>query len=152
LLDATATPVATSTRLPTRTRTPVPGVEQVAASVETDPVPNPNDAADDIATWENPLTPALSTIIGTDQLGGLAVYDLSGREIQYLATGQYNNVDIRPGFPLGGEHVALVASANRETRSLSLYRVNPGTRLLEDVTARTIRTATLFGTCLYRSQ
>ena len=72
----------------------------VTATVETDPVPNGGDAADDPAIWLHPTDPALSTVIGTDKEGGLAVYDLDGRQIQYLAGIRPNNVDIRHGFPL----------------------------------------------------
>jgi 3-phytase len=142
---------ATPTRRPTRTPTPIVGLYNVSAVAETEPVPNTGDAADDIAIWEHPSDPALSTIIGTDKLGGLAVYDLNGREIQYLATGLYNNVDIRYGFLLTGQPIDLVTSSNRQTRSIAIFRVNPQTRLLEDVAARTLRTATLYGACMYRS-
>src|SRR5687768_14696287 len=53
----------------------------VTASVETTPVPHSGDAADDSAVWVHPTDPALSRIIGTDKLGGIAVYDLSGRQV-----------------------------------------------------------------------
>ena len=68
---------------------------------ETEPVPHVGDAADDPAIWPDPRDPARSTIIGTDKDGGLAVYDLSGRELQYLPDGRLNNVDLRSAFPLG---------------------------------------------------
>src|SRR5262245_41831515 len=41
-------------------------LETVLATVETDPVPNGGDAADDPAIWVNPNDPAQSAIIGTD--------------------------------------------------------------------------------------
>jgi 3-phytase len=52
----------------------------VLATVETTPVPDATDAADDMAIWIHPTNPALSTVLGTDKLasGGLGVYDLAG--------------------------------------------------------------------------
>ena len=126
-------------------------VLQVAATVETEPVPNSGDAADDPAIWVHPTDPAQSTIIGTDKKGGIAVYDLAGRQLQYLADGNLNNVDLRAGFPLGGQAVTLVTASNRSTNSITIYRVNPATRLLENVAARTVRTLTAYGACMYHS-
>ena len=81
----------------------IPGVSltqtiQVAATVETEPVPSKDDAADDPCVWIYPTAPSRSTIIGTDKKDGLAVYDLAGHTLQYLPDGRLNNVDIRVGF------------------------------------------------------
>ncbi|MGH9801131.1 MAG: phytase, partial [Blastocatellia bacterium] len=70
------------------------GLEAIHATVETDPVPSGGDAADDPAIWIHPTDPVLSTIIGTNKQGGLAVYDLGGKQIQYLADGRMDNVDL----------------------------------------------------------
>ncbi|HXG67030.1 MAG TPA: phytase [Blastocatellia bacterium] len=123
----------------------------VVATVETQPVPNSGDAADDPAIWVHPKDPSQSTIIGTNKQGGIAVYDLAGIKLQYLADGQMNNVDLRDGFPLGGEKVTLVTASNRSNNSIAVYRVNPATRLLENVAARTITTGPIYGVCMYRS-
>ena len=83
----------------------VPAIGQsseVSATVETQPVPSDGDAADDPAIWVHPSDPSLSTVIGTDKEGGLAVYDLDGNQIQYLSGIRPNNVDLRYDFPLGG--------------------------------------------------
>ncbi|MCH8201029.1 MAG: phytase, partial [Chloroflexi bacterium] len=79
--------------------------------------------ADDAAIWVHPTDRARSTIIGTDKLGGLVVYDLAGKEIQSLPDGDLNNVDLRHDFPLGGESVALVTAADSTTHRLAIYRV-----------------------------
>jgi 3-phytase len=113
-------------------------------------VPDSGDAADDPAVWVHPGDPALSTVIGTNKKGGLAVYDLAGRQIQYLADGKMNNVDLRGGFPLARQSVALVAASNRNS-SIALYKVNPFTRQLEDVAARRIASGAGYGACLYQS-
>jgi len=135
-----------------QTKPPTPDpVLEVSATVETQPVPNAEDAADDPAIWVHPSNPAASTIIGTDKGGGLAVYDLAGKQIQYLPDGKMNNVDIRSGFPLGGKPVALVTAGNRTDNSIAIYRVNESTRLLENVAARKITTLEVYGSCMYRS-
>jgi 3-phytase len=127
-------------------------IENLHATVETDPVPNANDAADDPAIWVNPSDPAQSTIIGSDKQGGIGVYDLAGKQLQYLKIGRINNVDLRPAFRLGGESVAIVAGGNRTDNSIALYKVNPKTRMLEDVAARKITTGEVYGACLYNSK
>lgn len=129
------------------------GLEAIHATVETDPVPNGGDAADDPAIWINPADPTQSTIIGTDKRGGLAVYDLNGKQIQYLPDGQMDNVDLRDGFSLGGQKVAIVAASNRKDNSIALYKVNPNTRQLENVAARSIKHGVAaYGMCLFRSE
>lgn len=126
-------------------------VAVVVAQVETDPVPNEGDAADDSAIWVNPLDASASTILGTDKEGGIAVYDLSGRELQYLADGRLNNVDLRAGFSLGGETVTLVTASERELNGITIYTIDPATGLLSDVAAPTITTdIEVYGSCMYR--
>lgn len=132
--------------------TPSTAVLSVAATVETTPVPNSGDAADDPAIWIHPTNPSLSTIIGTDKKGGIAVYDLAGSELQYLPGGELNNVDLRYNFPLGGQRVALVTVGNRTSNTIAIYRVNPSTRQLESVAARAIVPSILiYGSTMYHS-
>ncbi len=124
----------------------------VRSTVETDPVPHDGDAADDPAIWVHPDDPSRSTVIGTDKRGGLGVYSLDGRQIQYLADGDLNNVDVRYNFPLGGRKVALVTAGNQTGDTIACYRVDPATGKLHDVAARPIRTGLrVYGSCMYRS-
>lgn len=124
----------------------------VLPTAETEPARSVGDSADDAAIWVHPTEPALSTVIGTDKLAGLSVFDLSGQELQFLPEGRVNNVDLRYGFPLGGLRVALVAASVRLTNRLALYAVDPNTRLLRDVSARTITVGLgASGLCLYQS-
>lgn len=127
-------------------------VYEISATVETEPVPSASDAADDPAIWVHPTDPAKSTIIGADKDGGLAVYDLSGKQIQYLPDGRMNNVDLRADFKLGRQRVALVTAGNRTDNSIAIYRVNPATRRLENVAARKLTTLAVYGSCMYRSR
>jgi len=133
---------------PLGTRRPVGRVVPV---VETEPVPSSGDAADDPAIWVHPADPTLSTILGTDKKRGLAVYDLSGRQLQFLPDGRLNNVDVRQGLQLGGLSVDLVTAGNRSDNSIAIYRVDRSTRKLENVAARKIITLPVYGSCMYRS-
>ncbi|QQS46686.1 MAG: phytase [Acidobacteriota bacterium] len=130
----------------------IEAIEAVNATIETDPVPNSGDAADDPAIWINKADPEKSTIIGTDKQGGLAVYDLSGKQLQYVADGELDNVDLRDDFKLGGQVVSLVTAGNRSDNSIVIYKVNPETRLIENVAARKITHGIkVYGSCMYRS-
>lgn len=124
----------------------------VAAALETTPVPSADDAADDPAIWVNPADPERSVVMGTDKAGGLAVYDLSGRQLQYLPDGQMNNVDVRDGFGLAGSEVALVTAGDRSDNSIAIYRIDPATLTLQDVAARVIHPGIeTYGSCMYRN-
>jgi 3-phytase len=41
-------------------------------------------------------------VIGDDKGGGLLVWGLDGRELQYVDGTNYNNLDLRYNFPLVG--------------------------------------------------
>lgn len=125
---------------------------EVVATVQTAPVPNSGDAADDAAIWVDADDPSRSTVIGTDKQGGLLVYDLAGRVLHDVPGGKPNNVDLRDGFALAGENVALVAASDRDGSLLDLYRVDPATRDLIDVAARRIELSiAAYGLCMYHS-
>jgi 3-phytase len=139
-------------RAPVNAGSPRVGVV-VGATVETDPVPHEGDAADDPAIWIHPTAPSLSTIIATDKRGGLAVYDLSGKQLQYVSDGRMNNVDLRHDFPLDGQAIALVVASKPTDKSMAIYRVNPTTRRLEAVAGSPLGTGTaVLGLCMYRSR
>ena len=157
--QATAGAASTSVA-PTQTPAPVATATQpqlsegpVRASVETEPVPRDGDAADDPAIFVHPDDPSLSVVIGTDKDGGgLAVYGLDGRQLQYLDTGEVNNVDLRQDFALGGRNVVLLAASNRSDNSIAVYQLDTGTRSLSTVTARNNRSSIdVYGLCMYRS-
>lgn len=135
---------------PARSRS-VPRVQEVVAAVETEPVNTGGDSADDPTLWVNPSDAQLSLVIGTNKKLGLAVYDLAGKEIQFLADGQFNNVDHRDDFPLDGKKVPLVTASNRTDSSIAIYKINAETRRLENVAAAPVRTIEAYGACMYRS-
>jgi len=125
----------------------------VSAVVETDPVMNFGDAADDPAIWVHPQDPELSVIIGSQKKHGINVYDLSGKLIQSRADGRINNVDLRYGFQLGDRTVAVVTASNRSTDSISTYIIDEETRTLVDVADGIIDTGMSepYGQCMYKS-
>lgn len=131
------------------------GVVEVTATVETDPVLNGGDAADDIAIWVHPSDRSLSTVIGTDKTaaGGLTVYDLAGRQLYFYQDGNMSNVDLRYGFPLGNQTVTLVGATNRTGDTLDFYKIEEGDRSLTKVGS--IRTSSAIrrgrGFAMYRS-
>jgi 3-phytase len=130
----------------------VSAAKHVLASVETEPVPSKQDAADDPAIWVHPTDPSRSLVIGTDKKLGLDVYDLTGKRVQSLPDGRMNNVDLRYGFPLANQQVAIVAATNRTDKTLSLYAVD-ATGRLSNVADGAIATGMNdpYGLCMYRS-
>ena len=136
----------------TRPKPPRVPIEPVPALLETDPVAGERDAADDMAIWVNPWDRSQSLVIGTDKAAkNLEVYDLTGERLQRIpdANASVNNVDVRYGFPLGGQYVDIVVSGGSD---IAVYKVDPFARRLVDVTGRTITpTYGAWGICLYRS-
>jgi 3-phytase len=125
------------------------GVSEVPAIVGTEPVRNPGDAADDPAIWIHPEEASRSTVIGTDKLGALAVYDLTGEELHRYEDGEHNNVDVRYGYRIDGTPTDLVVSSDRASESLRIYSVDPSTRGLADLTGDTGVPIEPYGLCLY---
>jgi 3-phytase len=141
--------------------TAVPGLAQApthtaTALVETQPADATGDTVDDAAIWVNPTDAAASLVIGSNHKEStVEVYDLSGKRLQRLETRGTNNIDSRPGFPLGGGQVDLVGAAGGGTRSgrMTFFRVDPGTRTLSNITAGgSIRVSSGYGFCLYHSR
>ncbi|MFQ5628227.1 MAG: phytase [bacterium] len=127
----------------------------VTPTVETAPVPTSRDAADDPAIWVHPTDPSLSLIFGTDKRGGgLAVYDLSGKQLQFVSNKvEPNNVDVRYNFPLGGDSVDIVAFSNEFTDGIGVFKIDPATRTIENIAANGDLETDIkpYGFCLYYS-
>ncbi|MEL7333364.1 MAG: phytase, partial [Cyanobacteria bacterium J06560_2] len=105
--------------------------------------------SDDPAIWVNPADGNQSIVIGTLKDGGLAVFDLQGNVTQTVLSApfgeiRYNNVDLVYGFELGGESVDLAVVSDRANDTLAIFKINPHTQQLEDVTASNIL-ETIFG-------
>ena len=93
----------------------------------------PMDAADDPAIWIHPTDPMRSVIYGSNKTGGIAAYDLDGREIAYYPVGNINNVDVIDGVPFGGKRVSLLGGTNRSDQSLDLFLIDPVDGKLTDI-------------------
>jgi 3-phytase len=121
--------------------------------VETEPVLGLGDAADDPAIWANSGDPGRSLVLGTDKKGGLNLYDMQGRVLQFLPVGKVNNVDLREGFALGGEEVVLATASNRTDQTISIFRLDTQRRQLLDVADGPQPTgfADPYGLCMYRN-
>ncbi|MFN0133824.1 MAG: phytase [Phycisphaerales bacterium] len=98
----------------------------VAPTIQTEAVASVGDAADDPALWVHPTEPDKSLILGTDKKRGLGVYDLAGKQVQFLDDGKLNNVDIRQGVIWAKDSIDLVAANSRSDDTLLLYRVVAG--------------------------
>lgn len=125
----------------------------VRPSAESAAVTSYGDAADDPVIWADPDNPANSKMIGTDKKSGLYVYDMSGKEIQYLPDGKMNNVDLRGGFSLNGQIVTIVTASDRTNDAIAIYVLDPTNGTLSNV-ANGIQPTDLedpYGLCMYSS-
>lgn len=130
-------------------------IHQVTANTETEPVPRSetDDSADDPAIWIYPVYPDSSRIVGTDKKGGLAVYDLKGKQLYYYADGLMNNIDIRYSYLLGNVSVDVLAASNRTNNSIDLYSINKNGSL-KKINKRQLLTEMsdeVYGLCMYKS-
>ena len=129
------------------------GIAEVIADVETQAVINPGDAADDPAIWVHPTDPSMSRIYGSDKKGGIAVYDLQGKELFYYTVGNINNIDVRYNFPLGKEKVDILGGSNRSTNNIDIFRIEPDSGKLLNISARDFHSGVgeVYGFSLYHS-
>ncbi len=114
-------------------------------------VPSSGDAADDPAIWVHGTEPELSRVLGTDKRSGLAVYDLQGNEIQFLAVGRLNNVDLRHNFTLDGGMVDLAVASNRDRNSLHLFAIDQESGELTDAGQIPTPLGEIYGLCMSQS-
>ena len=126
-------------------RTDLPAVYAV---VETEPVRGPGDAADDPAIWIHPEDASRSLVLGTDKRRGLSVYDLSGQEVQFLARGRVNNVDLRQGVAMADGPATLAVATNRSEVAMDIYRVS-GEGLVELALAQALEMDDPYGICMH---
>src|SRR5689334_15535818 len=151
LLIAVAISTACSRTSRARHHSSVSTVQIVVAAVETEPMNTGGDSADDATLWVDASDPSQSLVIGTNKKSGLVVYDLSGKEVQFVRDGQMNNVDHRDGFVLGGQPTSIVTASNRTDNSIAIYKINAATRRLESVGFAPLETIEAYGLCMYQS-
>jgi 3-phytase len=136
-----------SPKMAVGTGTPVP------AAFETPPVgQSTEDAADDPAIWVDPADRTRGVIIGTDKKSGVYVYDLTGKQLDYLPGGLPNNVDLREGFPTPKGQKVLVAASDRGRpgAGAALFLLDPATLKLTFWAAIPVDLAEPYGLCTAR--
>lgn len=127
-----------------------PSPPVVLPTGQTQPVREVGDAADDPAIWVHPRQGARSLILGTDKKSGLAVYDLDGRERQFLPVGRINNVDLRQGLRYGGRRLDLAVATQRDEAGLVLFAISPAGRVSELARLKTTLND-IYGVCVGRN-
>lgn len=132
---------------------PKPRFATVTARVETKPVGDAGDAADDPAIWADPADPARSLILGTDKRAGLYLYDMSGAVVDFLAAGKLNNVDLRDGFMLDGHPIVLAAATDRTNKTIRLFMLDTEHRKIVDIGdgPQPSGLGDPYGVCMYKS-
>lgn len=103
---------------------PADVIAQVSPVRETPAASQTGDAMDDPAIWVNPADRDASRVLGTHKKLGLYVYDLQGNELQFLADGRLNNVDVRVGGLAAGLGADLAVASKREDNSVLLYGID----------------------------
>lgn len=130
---------------------PQPALPVLLPLVHTDPAPTTGDAADDPAIWVNTAEPEQSRVLGTDKRAGLGVYDLDGKELQFLMAGRLNNVDLRYNFTFAGQSVDLAVASNRDENSLHLFAIDPSSGELSDIGQIPTTLDEIYGLCMSQS-
>lgn len=120
----------------------------VLPRVETVPVPSAGDAADDPAIWIHPEVPERSLVLGTDKRSGLVVYDLAGEQVQYLAAGNLNNVDLRTGV-WGRRDLTVAVASAREPDELVVLELDHETGTVRVVGRGEPVVDEPYGICMY---
>lgn len=97
-------------------------------------------AASDLAIWLHPNDPGRSLVIAAVEEGGLKVMDLDGQEVQSISETdigdiRLHQVDLLYRFTLAGQKVDLVVASDGGNNTLAVWRVDPVSRRLVDVTS-----------------
>ena len=127
---------------------PVSEYAWIAPAVETVPVPSRGDAADDPAIWIHPDAPERSLVVATDKRSGLLVYDLSGNQLQHLAAGNLNSVDLRTGA-WGRDDLTIGVASARQPDELVIFELDHASGELRIVRRNDPVVDEPYGICLF---
>ncbi|MFT4712355.1 MAG: 3-phytase [Candidatus Azotimanducaceae bacterium] len=130
----------------------------VHPSIETSVSPYPGDSIDDIAIWVNKSDPSKSLILTTLKASnqqpvketGILVYTLNGEQIQFLAGGTPNNIDIRyVDEPIG----EVIAVSHWFSGDVTLHSIDHETLQLVTIDHERLISGVpkLAGICLYQA-
>lgn len=120
-------------------------------SAQTDPVSGYGDAADDPAIWVHPSQPARSRVLGTNKKQGLLVYDLQGRQRQFLAVGRVNNVDLRQDLRYGGQRLDLAVATQRDEAGIVLFGIARDSGRVRELARLPTGLDDVYGVCSLRN-
>jgi 3-phytase len=129
--------------LPKLPNSNVPIVMPVA---QTDPMVQFGDAADDPAIWVHPTDATKSRVLGTNKKKGLLVYDLAGRELQYLPVGRVNNVDLRQGVRLENKLMDIAVASHRDDNAIVVFSIDSDGKVKEEARLPT-ELGEIYGIC-----
>ncbi|MDH3641273.1 MAG: phytase [Gammaproteobacteria bacterium] len=124
--------------------------QPIVAALETDPVPTGEDAADDAAIWIHPTDPGASRIVATDKDSGLLLYDLEGRQQQYLPLGLTNNVDLRQNAWAQAGRTLVVASQTKPEQ-IVLLSIDAKSMQMQLEARHDLDLAKPYGICLFQN-
>lgn len=91
------------------------------------------DAADDPAFWLHPTSGDSSIIYGSNKQGGIAAYDLQGKQVAYYPVGKVNNIDVLDSCFVNGTLTSLLGGTNRTYNSIELFAIDNATGKLTDL-------------------
>lgn len=118
----------------------------VFATAETEPVMSRDDAADDPAIWINFAEPERSLILGTDKQRGIHAYTLDGRETQFLALPEPNNIDLRQALYVGDTVGDFAVTSNRGDNTISILGIDADG--ITELARLPVATAEPYGICM----
>lgn len=142
----------TDSFIPRPAANPLPTVETESFALTS----NTTDISDDCAIYANPNRPELSVVVADNKdttAGGVGVFDMAGKLLQFREEGQIGNIDLRSDFAFGSKSIVLIGANNRTDNTLAFWQLDPNTRQLSariDDATRTIYPN--YGFCLYHSK
>lgn len=141
---------ALSWALPAKTSQAAQKIVNIKADVQTEPMSRFGDAADDPAIWIHSKKASRSLVLGTNKKQGLMVYDLKGREVQSIPSGNINNIDVRYGINLGKKMVDLAIASLRDDNSLALYTIDRRNGKVTEAGKIPTDMKDIYGFCMYQ--
>lgn len=123
--------------------------------LETTPVDGNNtaDIADDPAIWYNNENPSKSLVFATNKEKGIHVFDINGKQIQFLNYAAFNNIDLRDGFLINSQPETIVAASNTKSNSISFFTIDKNLlRLSECILEVKSDLKGVYGLTMYKQQ
>lgn len=120
----------------------------IAAKAQTQPTASKETNA--AVVVRNTQQPGRDYIVATAALGGLEIYDLSGKRIATTPAGEVAAVDVAYDVPLGKRKATVLAAVDTTTNSLRLFEMQQAR--LADIGARPLPLGfAAEGLCLFRN-